>query len=95
MTSGGIPSATPPTMDDEQGSSTPTQIREVVPELGSTFQRTAVYARMMNDASVDVSMRLYKTPILGAEFFMEPYSDSDLDMEISEFVWANLSRVIE
>ena len=92
MTSGGIPSATPPTMDDESGSSTPTQIREVVPELGSVFQRTAVYARMMNDASVDVSMRLYKTPILGAEFFIEPYSDSDLDMEISEFVWSNLAE---
>lgn len=92
MTSGGIPSATPPPMDDESGSATPTQIREVVPELGSVYQRTAAYARMMNSSVVDVSMRLYKTPILGAEFFMEPYSDSEIDQEISEFVWANLAE---
>jgi hypothetical protein len=91
-TAGGIPSATPPTLDDESGSSVPTVIREVVPELSNAFARTAVYAKMMTDSSVDVSMRLYKTPILGAEFFMEPYSDNPQDLEVSEFVWANLAE---
>jgi hypothetical protein len=46
---------------------------------------------MMTDAGVDVSMRLYKTPVLGAEFFMEPYSDDPVDVEISEFIWENLT----
>jgi Protein of unknown function (DUF935) len=87
---------TPPprvgTASDELGSSQPVVLREVVPELVAPFQRISVYGKMMNDAAVDVSMRLYKTPILGAEFFVEPYSDDPVDKEIAEFVWANLAE---
>jgi hypothetical protein len=81
-----------PTLDQESGSSQPVQYREIVPALISPFLRQQEYAKMMNDAAVDVSMRAAKTPILGAEFFMEPFSDSQLDLEVSEFVWANLAE---
>jgi hypothetical protein len=79
-----------PALDQELGSSQPSIIREVVPELISPYQRSLVYAKMMNDASVDVSVRVAKTPVLGAEFFMEPYSSDPNDVFISEFIWDNL-----
>lgn len=82
----------PPKADTEMGSAQPVPIQEIVPELASPFQRAQVYNRMMNDAAVDVSMRAAKTPILGAEFFVEPFSDDPLDIEIAEFVWANLGE---
>jgi hypothetical protein len=88
----GIKTVARPNLDDESGSSQPTPIRELVPELSSPFLRIATYGKMMNDAAVDVSMRFYKTPVLGSEFFMEPYSDSPEDQEISEFIWANLAE---
>jgi hypothetical protein len=47
---------------------------------------------MMTDAAVDVSMRAAKTPVLGAEFFIEPFSDDPLDVEIAEFIQANLTE---
>lgn len=78
-----------PEVDREIGSSQPVQIREVVPEL-QAFNRLGTYARMMNDAGVNVSMRAWKTPVLGAEFFVEPYSSDPLDIEASEFIAANL-----
>src|SRR5262245_13085526 len=81
-----------PELDNEFGSSQPVQIREYVPELTSPFQRQQAYARMMTDAGVDVSVRIVKTPVLGAEFFMEPYSDDPLDLLIAQFVWENLAK---
>lgn len=65
---------------------------ELVPALVSAYQRGVTYAQMMNDASVDVSVRAWKTPILGADFFVDPYSDNPLDAEIAEFVWTNLDQ---
>jgi len=81
-----------PQLDSELGSSQPTLIREVVPELSTQFQRSQVYARMQHDAGVDASLRVLKTPILGAEFFMEPHSDAPQDVLIAEFIWENLAR---
>src|SRR3569833_3278444 len=45
---------------------------------------------MMIDAGVDVSIRAGKTPILGAEFYVDPYDDLPINKEIAEFVAANL-----
>jgi hypothetical protein len=47
---------------------------------------------MMNDAGVDVSVRVMKTPVLGAEYYIEPYSDEPLDKTVAEFVHENLVR---
>ena len=88
--SSGLQNVERPPLDEETGSSQPTRLRETVPELATQFQRTQTYGRMMTDAGVDVSMRLYKTPVLGAEFFVEPYGQDPLDLEIQEFISANL-----
>lgn len=80
-----------PQLDREDGSANTSPIREVVPELISPFLRQQTYARMMTDAAVDVSVRAWKTPVLGSEFFVDPYSADPLDQEISEFIWDNLS----
>jgi len=80
-----------PQLDSESGSSQPIRIIDTVPELTTPFQRTRVYTQMMTDAGVDMSVRAVKTPVLGAEFFVEPYSDSPQDQLISQFVWENLA----
>lgn len=89
--SSGLTSVPPPTTDLELGSSIPVRILEVVPELTSPYTRSQVYAKMMNDASVDVSTRAWKTPVLGADLFVDPYSDDPVDIEVGEFIWNNLS----
>lgn len=86
----GIQSAAPPQINVETGSSRGTQIRETVPQLVSGFQRAQTYQQMMRYASVDMSIRLYKTPVLGAEFYVDPFSDDPVDQEIAEFINANL-----
>ena len=86
----GLQGVPPPPLDSELGSAQPIIIRETVPELIAPYQRSLVYAKMMNDAGVDTSIRVAKTPVLGAEFFMEPYSDNPNDILISEFISANL-----
>lgn len=64
---------------------------EQVPELASAYSRALTFSRMMNDSTVDVSVRAWKTPVLGAEFFVDAYSDSPLDAEVAQFVWSNLA----
>lgn len=88
----GLNAAKPPKTDSEAGSSAPVVVREVVPQLISPFLRQQEYAKMMNDAAVDVSVRAAKTPILGAEYFVDPFSDDPLDVEVAEFIWANLGE---
>lgn len=88
--SGGLEGIKPPNLGSEVGSSRPVVIRELVPELVSSYGRLITYGKMMNDAGVDMSIRAVKTPVLGAEFFVDPYSSDSLDVEIAEFVEANL-----
>src|SRR5438128_1307568 len=68
----------PPTLEVESGSSMPVRILDVVPELISPALRVRTFSKMMNDAGVDVSMRAAKTPVLGAEFYIDPYDDEDI-----------------
>lgn len=82
----------PPVLESEVGSAQPAVIRELVPELLTPFQRVITYGSMMNDAGCDVSIRVSKTPVLGAEFYMQPYSDDPQDQEIAEFIWSNLAE---
>lgn len=81
----------PPGALNEIGSSTPTSLRDVVPALVSRQSSYLTYERMTsNDAAVDVSMRAGKAPVMGADFFVQPYSGETEDLEISEFVRFNL-----
>lgn len=74
----------------ELGSSQPVIIRDVVPQLASAYQRLQTYTRMMQDAGVDVSIRAAKMPVLGAEFFVDPYSPDPQDVLVAEFINNNL-----
>ena len=80
-----------PNLDNEQGSSIPIRIIDQVPELVSPYQRTIAYTRMMTDAGVDMSVRAIKTPVLGADFYMEPYSSDPQDQLVADFIWDNLA----
>lgn len=79
-----------PDLNVEGGSAFPVLIPDIVPELISPYTRLLAYTKMMTDAGVDVSVRAAKTPVLGAEYFMEPYSDDPNDILISEFIEDNL-----
>ena len=43
-----------------------------------------------DDASTDLALKATKTPVLGADYYVEPYSDQDIDIEIAEFIQYNL-----
>src|SRR5690606_38715971 len=44
------------------------------------------------DGTVGGVLRLLKTPVLGARWFVEPASDSKKDQEIADFVWKCLTE---
>jgi len=50
------------------------------------------YREMKNDAIVRSSMRIAKTPILSARWFMEPASQDGADKEKANFIWKNLTE---
>lgn len=62
------------------------------PQLRSA-QGWRVFDKMRrNDGQVSMSLRLAKTPIIAARWYMEPASDDPRDRRISEFVWNNLTK---
>ncbi len=75
----------------ELGSAVATNLRDVVPVLGSRQGAYRQFELMSsNDAAVDVSLRAGKAPVLGADFFMQPYNAEPENMEIAEFARFNL-----
>jgi hypothetical protein len=50
------------------------------------------YREMRNDSIVRSSMRVAKTPVLSARWFMQPASNEDADVEKADFVWKNLTQ---
>lgn len=75
----------------ELGSSRGGLIRDVVPQLGNRQQASAIYNEMTDsDAAVDVSLRAAKMPVMGAEYFVEPFDASPEASDIAEFVQYNL-----
>jgi len=75
----------------ESGSSRGGQIRDIVPQLATRSQAARTYEEMVNsDAAVDVSLRAAKMPVMGADYFIEPASDQQIDLDIAEFVQFNL-----
>lgn len=75
----------------ELGSSRGGLIRDVVPSLGTRSQAISIYEEMTNsDSAVDVSLRAAKMPVMGAQYFVEPFDDSPEATEIAEFVQFNL-----
>jgi hypothetical protein len=75
----------------EQGSAAGVKIYDPVPELGSRYQARQTYAKMKRaDASVRISLLAGKAPVLGADFYIEPASETPEDRTIQEFVEYNL-----
>lgn len=76
---------------------------ERVPELYGKIGLRTFYDMKRADGTVRGALRLLKTPILAARWFVEPASDSQLDKNIADFVEKNLfeeltvpwSRVVE
>jgi hypothetical protein len=53
---------------------------------------TRIYNEMKrSDGTVRGGLRLVKTPVLAARWFMDPASDSSLDQKVANFVWWNLT----
>lgn len=74
----------------ELGSQAGGRIQEVVPILIGT-QALLTYTRMVRgDTSVRTSLRAGKAPILGADFYVDPYDDSPDSDVIKDFVAHNL-----
>ena len=70
----------------EIGSSISPPIREIVPELATRRLASQTYKKMSrSDASVKVSLRAAKSPILGADFYVEAFDEQELNQTISEF----------
>lgn len=75
----------------ELGSSRGGLFRDVVPALGSRQQAFTIYDEMANsDPGVDVSLRAAKMPVMGAEYFVEAFDESEESQIIAEFVNYNL-----
>lgn len=65
-------------------------LREYLPELMG-MESVRVYDKMRrSDAQVRATLRLVKTPIIAAQWYIQPASDSDEDARVAEFVDWNL-----
>ena len=81
----------PPNSYSEIGSQNQGAIREIVPELATRLQQVQTYKKMKrSDASVRSSLRAGKAPILGAEFYVEPFDETPEGQIVAEFVGFNL-----
>lgn len=81
----------PPNSYSEIGSQTSSTIRELVPELATRFQQVQTYKKMKrSDSSVRSSLRAGKAPVLGAEYFVQPFDESEEALVVAEFVKFNL-----
>lgn len=75
----------------EMGSNRGANIVDPVPALSSPVTQLRTYTSMTrDDVSVRVSLRAGKAPVLGAEWYIEPFSSDPEDLAIAEFVEFNL-----
>lgn len=80
----------PPDMK-ELGSNVGTTWVDPVPDVGTPVQASRTYTKMVrDDATVRMSLRAGRAPVLGAEYYFEPYSDDPLDLAAMEFCEYNI-----
>jgi hypothetical protein len=81
----------PPVNYNELGSRTGGNIVDPVPELGNPQQAAQTYRKMVRtDVSVRTSLRAGKAPVLGGEFYIEPFDADEENQAIAEFVNFNI-----
>lgn len=81
------------TPDDynELGSATRTNLFETVPEFTSRTIEQQTYTKMYrNSVSVRMGIRAGEAPVVGGDYYVEPFSTDPTDQLISEFVKFNL-----
>lgn len=85
-----------PPIDDQKSSQGATQYgTELRTDYNPEFQfpeNITRYREMRMDAQVRSALRVAKSPVLAARWFMRPASDSPEDVERSEYLWNNLTR---
>lgn len=87
--------AKPRNFDRELASSITTPMRELVPELGNRRAQIQTFSKMARtDAITSVSLRVSKVPVQGAEFYIDPMGEEDLDLEVAEFVTWNIEQAM-
>lgn len=75
----------------ELGSQLDAKLYERVPALSSQYIESITYKRMVrDDSSVRVSLLAGKAPVLGADFFVDPYDNEPDNLAIWDFVDFNL-----
>ncbi len=75
----------------ELGSSYPARIPDVVPAFTSRQQMLRTFKEMEDgDATFDISLRAIKTPIMGSTFFMQPFDQKQINVDIAEFCEYNI-----
>jgi hypothetical protein len=89
-TAQGTPGVKPPSYA-EIGSAVGTTIVDPIPDLLPGYQSLRTYLKMIrDDSSVRISLRAGKAPVLGAEWYVEPFSNDPQDLAAAEFVEFNL-----
>jgi hypothetical protein len=77
----------------EIGSQYRSPLRDPLPEFVSRNIQIQTYKKMARtDASVRSSLRAGKAPVLGADFFFEPFDDSEEAMVAAEFAEFNILK---
>lgn len=86
----GAPNVKPPDYS-EIGSAQQGKLIELVPELANRTLAVRTYDRMLrDDASVKVSLRAGKAPVLGGDYFIEAFNETPENAAIKEFVEFNI-----
>jgi hypothetical protein len=85
----------PPVSYAEAGSQAKAILFDPVPELSNPTQAARTYRKMVRtDVSVRTSLRAGKAPVLGGEFFTEPFDEQPENLAINEFVAFNLFQAM-
>lgn len=67
------------------------QLPDVRPEFRNLTSRLRTFSQIVdNDATVNATLNAIKMPVLTGEYYLEPYSTAQQDLDIAEFVSFNL-----
>lgn len=75
----------------EYGSQRGTSLPDVVPLLANRAIAIRTYNSMVrSDVSVRISLRAGKAPVLGGDYYVDAYDDTEYHQQVAEFTAANL-----
>jgi hypothetical protein len=75
----------------EYGSSRGSFLPDVVPELANRALAIRTYNKMVRtDVSCRISLRAGKAPVLGGQYYIQPYDETEQSAQIAEFAAENI-----